>query len=324
MKIVLGVLMICFSGIFVNAATLDQMTLQFHLRTHRGQAEWNWTPIVNFEVWGKYERYSKFTVEITAPNGKPLFKMNCEHTGDSLDEYATIDTCGRDLEDGPASTLTGVFGFKIIQNDNNATLYTGKFTVGKYLYNPTKLPQFAKNFYYYVEYDWRLPLVYVGRWDEEYNPPQLFAWMWVKGDFNGQDPKAQLFYQGKKVAEASYGEDQTYLAEENPALRFSKLKFRFEAMVKPTEQTGRGGWWKLYENPGEYEIKLVRKGEVTRSVKFNIEKGFPVQNGVGKEVKNIYGGIMVQAQISGTADGTLTPAMLKSGWWGNSVSGMVQ
>lgn len=322
-KIILMGLLIFSFGVIANAATLDQMTLQFYLRTHRGQPEWNWTPLVNFEVWGKYERYAKFTVDITAPNGKPLFKMNCQHTGDSLDEYATIDGCGRELEDGPATTLTGVFGFKI-QDVNNAVLYTGKFTVDKYVYNPAKQPQFAKNFYYYVDYDWRLPIVYVGKWDEPYNPTQLFCWIWIKGDFNGQNPKAHLFYQGKKVAEASYGEDQSYRTEENPARGFSKMKFRFEAMIKPTEQSGRGMWWKLYENPGEYEIKLVRNGEVTRTTKFSIGKdGYPVQNGVGKEVKNIYGGIIVNSPISGTADGPINQAILKGGWWGNPISNLV-
>lgn len=322
--IFVSLLLIVFSA-FVDGATLDQMTLQFNLRTHRGQPEWRWTPKANFEVWGKYERYAKFTVLITAPNGTQIFKMDCQHEGDSLDEYATIDGCGNDLEASSATNMTGTFGFKIIQNDNNATLYSGKFTVDKYLFNPSKQPQFAKNFYYYVEYDWRLPVVYVGGWQEEYNPYQLFTWIWIKGDFNGQDPKAQLFYQGKKVAEASYGEDQTYIAEENPTLRFSKMKFRFEAMIKPTEQTSRGNWWKLYENPGEYEIKFVRKGEIARTAKFTIGKnGFPEQNGLGKEVKNVYGGIIVQGHISGTSDGTIRPAFLKSGWWGNPISGFAQ
>jgi len=321
-KIMFVSLLICAFSIFANAATLDQMSLQFNLRTHRGQPEWRWTPKVNFEVWGKYERFAKFTVLITAPNGNQLFKMDCRHEGDSLDEYATIDACGNDLEAEVATNLTGVFGFKIIQNDNNATLYSGKFTVDKYVFNPAKQPQFAKNFYYYVDYDWRLPLVYIGGWQEENTPYQLFTWIWIKGDFNNQDPKAQLFYQGKKVSEASYGEDQTYIAEENDARRFSKMRFRFEAMIKPTEQTGRNMWWKLYENPGEYEIKMIRNGEVTRTAKFTIGKnGFPEQNGIGKEVKGIYGGVLYQPQISGTADGSLNQTILKSGWWGNPISG---
>jgi hypothetical protein len=320
-KIILGILAIFMFSVFADAATLDQMSLQFYTRTNRGQSEWRWTPLVNFEVWGKYQRYDKFTVQITAPNGSELFKMTCKHTGDSLDEYATIDGCTNDADTD--TNLTGVFGFKIIQTDNNATLYSGKFTVGKHLYNPAKNPAFNKNFYYYIDYDWRLPMVYVGKWDEPNNPTQLFCWMWIKGDFNGQDPKAHLFYQGKKIAEASYGEDQSYSAEENPARNFSKMRFRFEAMIKPTEQSGRGMWWKLYENPGEYEIKLMRNGEITRSVKFNIDKGLPVQNGVGKEVKNIYGGIIVQSQISGTADGAINQTILKSGWWSNPISNLI-
>jgi hypothetical protein len=68
---------------------------------------------------------------------------------------------------------------------------------------------------------------------------------------------------------------------------------------------------------------LMRNGEITRSVKFNIDKGLPVQNGVGKEVKNIYGGIIVQSQISGTADGTINQTILKSGWWSNPISNLI-
>ncbi len=126
------------------------------------------------------------------------------------------------------------------------------------------------------------------------------------------------------MAETSFGADMTYSVEENDAAEFTRLQFRFNALIQKPEAS-YDSWWKLYENPGEYEIKVLRKGELARVIKFTIGKdGKPVESEIGKEIKSGYDGIIVPIQLVGNSDGTLNQTILKSGWWGNSISGITQ
>jgi hypothetical protein len=79
-------------------------------------------------------------------------------------EYLTLNDCGYRLEEPRSTNLTGVFGFTVEQTDaldnTNKVLYKGKFTVGRQVYNPSKMADRKKQFYYYVDQDWRLPLAF--------------------------------------------------------------------------------------------------------------------------------------------------------------------
>ncbi len=317
----IGFLLVMLTGsAFAQGAFLDKMSLNIHLRSHRGQAEWRWTPKISFDLKGKLSGASKITVEIISPNGKPFVKLECTpNTRD--DDWQTIADCGNDLEAASASTLTGVHGFQIKMGD--AVLYSGKFTVAKYLYNPAKNPAFNKNFYYYIDYDWRLPVAFVGSWKDEYTPTRLTAWVWIKGDQSEPQAVAQLIYQGKTVAETSFGTDMTYGAEENDAVAFSRLRFRFNALLEKPDSESYHSWWKVYENPGEYEIRALRRGVLARIFKFTIGKdGKPLESGIGKEIKEGYEMVVVPVKTEGASDGTLNQTLLKSGWWSNPISGL--
>lgn len=305
------------------------MSLNISLRSHRGQPEWRWTPRINFELRGKMSKSAAISVELTSPTGKQFVNLNCPNNGNPEDDWRAVEDCGNDLEADSSTNQTGVFGIQIKLTDElnglNKVLYSGKFTVNKYVYNPAKQPQFAKNFYYYIDYDWRLPIAYVGAWKDEYTPKQLFIWVWVKGNFDDTYPKAYLFYKGKQIGEAAYGGDLSYNAEENEPLKFTRLHFKFNALFAKPESASYDSWWKFYENPGDYEIKILRKGELARTLKFstNADANF-IESGIGKEVTVGYGGIVVPVVLSGTTDGTLNQTILKSGWWGNPISGLMQ
>lgn len=333
MKTKLLILSIFVLSVFAQSAfgepVADKMSLNINLQAHRSEAEWRWTPNANFDIRGNMPDSAAISLEYTLPTGKPFLKFDCYENGRSDDFVSNVIDCGNNTASEKSTNLTGIFGFKITMTDElngvNKVLYSGKFTVGKYVYNPAKQPQFAKNFYYYVDYDWRLTTAYVGTWKDEYTPLQLFTWVWIKADQSSPDAKAYLFYNGKKITETSYGADLLYGSEENDAIEFSRLRFRFNALFSKPDSESYNDWWKLYENPGEYEIKVLRKGELARALKFTIGKdGKPVESNIGKEIKETYGGIIVPVTLSGTTDGTLNQTVLKSGWWGNAISGLAQ
>jgi hypothetical protein len=315
-------------GIFAQEPLVDKMSIKIYFRAQRAEAEWRWTPKIDFNIFGKAADSVIWTVEYTLPNGKPFVKIDCSDNGNSQDTFSNVENCGNDLEWKDATNLTGNFGFQIRMTDElnsiNKVLYSGKFTVNKILYNPAKNPAFNKNFYYYVDYDWRMTTAYVGAWQTEFTPRHLFTWLWVKKSTTNLNSTGYLFYNGKKIGEASPSADMSYTPEENENADFTRLRFEFNAVYQKADAERKPDWWKLYENPGEYEIKILRAGELSRVLKFSIGKDGLVQTNIGKEVHEGYGGIIVPVQISGTTDGTLNQTILKSGWWGNPISGLVQ
>lgn len=317
-----GLMLILLSvGALAQAAFVDKTTLKINLRTHRGQAEWRWTPKIGFNLGGNLAESAKISVEFTDPAGKPLFKMDCAHDESGEIQWRTVSDCGNDLESDAATTQTGVHGFQI--KSANSVLYAGKFTVGKYLFNPAKNPAFNKNFYYYIDYDWRLPVAFVGSLKDEYTPRQLTAWLWIKGETSSPEAKAYLIYKGKTVSETSFGMDQEYVATENNALDFSRLRFKFNALLEKSDSDSYEGWWKVYENTGEYEIKVHRKGALARTFKFTIGKDAkPIAGGIGKEIAEGHDLTVVPVKIEGTSDGTINRALLNGGWWGNPISNL--
>jgi len=318
------VLITLSAGAFAQeeGAIVDKTTLKINLRTHRGQAEWRWTPKISFNLGGGVTDATKISFELTDPAGKSLFKSDCAHFETGAVEWRMVSDCGNDFEPDVAVTSTGVHGFQI--KSGATALYSGKFTIGKYLFNPAKNPAFNKNFYYYVDYDWRLPVAFVGSTKDEYSPRRLAVWLWIKGETSSPEAKGFLIYKGKTVAETSFGMDQEYIATENNALDFSRLRFRFNAMLeKPDGESYDRSWWGVYENPGEYEVRVERKGVPVRTFKFTIGKdGKPVQSGTGREIAEGHDLTIVPVRIEGTSDGTINPTLLKSGWWGNPISGL--
>jgi len=313
-------LLVCTGGVAAaQGVFVDKTTLNMNLRTHRGQAEWRWTPKISFNIGGTLSDSAKLVVEMSDPAGKKFVSLECSQSESGDIQWRTVSDCGNDLEATAASTLTGVHTFQI--KLANAVLYAGKFTVGKYLFNPAKNPAFNKNFYYYIDYDWRLPIAFVGSSKNEYSPRVLAAWVWIKGEISSPEAKAYLVYQGKTVSETTFGMDHEYVPPENEAVRFGRLRFKFNALLEKPEAAY--DWWRVYENPGEYEIRVTRKGELARVFKFTIGRdGKPAESGIGQEIKEGYDVIVVPVRIEGTSDGALNQTLLKSGWWGNPISGL--
>jgi hypothetical protein len=59
-------------------------------------------------------------------------------------------------------------------------LFKGKFTVGRQVYNPSGQADRTKQFYYYVDQDWRLPLAGVAAVNDD-QVQNLHVETWIKG-----------------------------------------------------------------------------------------------------------------------------------------------
>ena len=79
----------------------------------------------------------------------------------------------------------------------------------------------------------------------------------------------------------------------------------------------------LNRNPGEYEVKVLREGELARSAKFTVgADGRLVDNGITQ--RNNLGGLamILPVKVIGAADGQWDPSAWKMGaFYGNPLTG---
>src|SRR5262252_1342564 len=337
---------------------INKPSVQITLRTHqqyfrngqRDEETWSWTPRISYRVNGPVAAGSQLSVDFTLPSGKPWIHFDC-NTNETKPGYWWETECGvntDDVKDEQASIETGIASFKInLKNElegKNATLFAGKFKVEKFHVGVVDLPKFKNNFSYYVNYDWNLPIAYVYAYDDmdiragnrpsETEARLSFA-VWFKGDPKTIDYAkyvAYLYYQGKLVADSNSGEHYgasgcqiTNAASYESSNTYCRHYFTVNATVWDKQAQFHPQDFKMYDNPGEYEIKILENGKLARTAKFTMgPNGKLVDTGIGSENKLGTGRIVVPVQIVGDQDGPWDRNAFKTdAFFGNPLNGFV-
>lgn len=348
-----------FSSGSVSAQTVNRPSIQITLRTHQqfyrnGQEDqdtWSWTPRIAYRVVGPISAGSQLSVEFTLPSGKPWIKLDC-NTNETKDGYWWQTECGmnsNDVKDEQATIETGLAGIKILLKNelegSNKTLFTGKFKVDKFHVGVVDLPKFKNNFSYYVNYDWAMPFGYVYGYDgmdirAGYRPSDTEARLsfatWFKGDPKNIDYGkyvAYLYYKGQLVADSAGGDNKygdtaclvTNAAYHESANTYCLRKFVVNAIVWDKQPESHPRDFKMYENPGEYEIKILQNGKLARTAKFTMGSNYQiVDTGIGPKNNLGTGRIVVPVQIIGDQDGPWDRNAYKTdAFFGNPLSGFV-
>jgi hypothetical protein len=322
--LILTIILLSLSVSHGFAQSLRPLSINFLTNANFDNAEWTWTPMVTFSVRGPIESGSIITVEYTLPGGKPFVTAKCETYPAETGELRRFDLCGKDLPSVKTINQTGKFGFQIKlgkASGESKVLYAGKFDVGRQLYNPDGVAEKNKQFYYFIDYDSLLQFAYVGTYSGDLSN-NLYSQFWIKNRIDDKSAvSGLLFYQGRQVAEISASFLMDALPKENPKQEYQLIGLNFQALMDKPPSDGMNDWFRVFENPGDYEIRLMRGGKPARALKFSIGKdGKPVPNGIGKEL--ITAGIIVPAVILGDTDGVFNKAAWKDGVFGNPVSGL--
>jgi hypothetical protein len=346
------------TGPTINKSSI-QITLRTHLQYYRNGQEdqemWSWTPRIVYRVNGPISAGSQLSVDFTLPSGKSWIKLDCNTKETGAGSWWETE-CGmnsNDVKDQDASIETGPAGFKInLKNElegANTALFAGKFKVEKFHVGVVDLPKFKNNFAYYVNYDWNLPIGYIYAADTSdhklYHPPseteaRLNFVTWFRGEpklMNYGKYIAYLYYQGKLVADST-AEPDTYSitscqvmnaadhGDDPQPLTYCRREFGIKAMVWDKQPQFRPpSYFKMYENPGEYEIKILENGKLARTAKFTMgPNGQLVDTGIGAQNNLGTARIVVPVQIIGDQDGQWDRNAYKTeSFFGNPVSGLV-
>jgi hypothetical protein len=299
---------------------------------------WSWMPEVAFLVAGPVTTGSAFVIDFTNEAGAPWYSVECETGQIPAGQFERISTPAVTTHVDKRTTLsTGTFGFTIrLKNElagTNQTLFTGKYKVGKF-HVGNNLPQFKNQFEYYVDQDWNLPIGYLYfDYVGDQNMPPLNVSMWFRGALDDTKVAAYLFYNGKQIASTK---EQTGRAASDAVVLTNGND------TDPRWERWRFGWWNvrgynldtstanntsqlffLNKNPGDYEVKVLRDGNLARTARFTVgPDGRLVDNGIAQ--KNQLGGLamILPVKVLGEAEGKWDAAAWKTGaFYGNPLEG---
>jgi hypothetical protein len=285
------------------------------LTSYKGEYNdiWSWIPTVKFTAPGPPSG-AHYYVEVAQPGGAPWVKLKCVGNADG-----TGYDCGNSNDLEKEGTLaTGVFPFAIkLRNPldgTDKTLFTGRAKVEKVLSSGNLRPN-SKEFVYYANQDWNLPIgyVFIG------NNDNLYVRFWVRGE-DTASIEAHLFYRGREVgvfesngfqygasrcsADIEYRPTRDAGAAAPQGAKWARMDCPFQTVTtKPNPNSP--DWHIISANPGEYEVKVLRNKRLARVLKFSISPdGQIVNNGIasgnGMALDNF---IFVPVQVVGDMDG---------------------
>ena len=341
-----------------NSFAQDQPTIAkdsvqvtaFTLSSYKGDYKiFSWVPRMQFRVNGPIASGSQLYAEFTVPGIGPWVKFDCK-TQETQKGYWWQPECGgRDgIAEDKGITYTGPVSFTIkMRNElmgGDVTLFTGKMKVAKVHSNETG-PDYVNHFVYYVDQDWNLPIGYVF-YDRDdvagWNKPLFSFAFWTRGEINGSfEPHlfhagkevGKMFSDGEQVGKPSCGtseveDNPTHITEPHGQFIWTRLKCSFST-VRGWNKTGEpntgmfGPMYLMSENAGDYEIKILYKGHLVRSIKFAVDAdGKITDNGIATTNKLGNNRVIVPVQVLGDSDGPWDKNAWKTdAYYGNPLTG---
>jgi hypothetical protein len=347
-----------FSSFTKSAHAQDQPTIAkdsvqiraFTVNVYKGNYDnWSWLPIIDFRVNGPIPSGGQLYVEFNLPTGKWV-SFDCPTEETAAGRWWKNTNCGgRDIGEEKASLYTGMVNFAIkMRNElagSDMTLFNGKAKVEKAHSNEAG-PKAVNKWVYFINHDWNMPIGYVYLTPNDldgWNRPDFHVAFWVRGDPYKFDP--HVFYQGKEIGrisidgtiagaagcEAKVENNTTHYVEDALPQKakwarvecdFPNIKGASKGIETPSPIPGQvGNLFIMADNPGDYEVKVLRENKLARSLKFTLAPGGSFDNGIAKNSKLGSDRVIVPVQILGTLDGTWDRNGWKDAFYGNPLTG---
>jgi hypothetical protein len=316
---------------------------------------WSWVPDIKYSVNGPIASGSRLYVEFTIPGSGPWLKFDCATEATQAGYSMKTECGGRQIPEDKGSTYSGPVNFSIrLANElagSETTLFSGKMQVGKARSNEAG-PKAANHFVYYVDHDWNLPIGYVfyernDNWNEgdplRWSKPSFNVAFWTRGEVSGF-AEPHLFYDGKEVGKlyndgqevgnpnCSTSEVQNNVTQSTtadaPKFVWTRWKCTFYNVLpwnktRDKNETMFGRLHLFNENPGEYEVKILFKGRLIRSLKFAVDaEGKLVHNRIAATNRLGSDRMIVPVHVIGDLDGPWNRTAWKTdAFYGNPLSG---
>ena len=318
----------------------DSLLIQAHTvgNFHQDYDVYSWVPQVSFRINGPVESGSVLWMDVNTPAGEIKFDLPTEEIAKGHSKMITggaTATHQGDIPEDQSLKYTGPVDFSIhVRNDISGPvdtlLYTGKFNVANVHSNENGKPD---HMVYYVDQDWRLPIAYVylnHEGADGKNQPTIAAEFWVRGEKVAGAFKPHFLYQGNEVGKIIFEGDLEMGAASADPDTYGSTETSFPV---DTSQLPEGGIWQrvvckfpnIYDfnngdafqtvpgqtgtphilkgNPGDYEIKVLRDGKPSRSIKFSVGDDGKLDYSLEKSNQFHHDVMIVPVQILDDQDG---------------------
>lgn len=299
----------------------------------------SWVPLIRFSQFYNNEKELNYTVEYYNPDGSAWYSEKLESSGRNADRTVLYQSPSpyAGVLDTKSTNGTGVYPFKIINQDTKEILYQGKFKVGKF--SRAYSPQEKNKFDFFVEHDWLLPFGMIGfhHSDIEIGGVPPLVSVWLKGDVGASELEGRVFYQGRQIASTKDGDGASGVSDyDNRSSEYAaafvpnNIWKRWEFSWGNFRVDNNGGFNRDYypkahyadKNPGEYTVKIYRGGTQIREMIFTVgADGKFVAPAYTNQIPLPYHRIILPVKIIGTTEKWDAAAWKTDSFYGNPLSG---
>jgi hypothetical protein len=295
----------------------------------------SWIPNVAFDVFYDDSARLRYVAEFFHPDGSPWFSETLRQGLLSNDKTVAFQSDNsNELLNTKAVTTTGTYGVKIANSKTNEVIFQGKFKVGKFK-SKSNEPRYKNDFDFYVEHDWLLPIGYLGfESGTSWESPMPTIYLWFKGDVEEKELEARLFYNGQEIAttdtpeqsDINEGGERFSSSKSSPDLHQWRLWeftwFNFRVANGSRYIRGKPNMKFTEDMPGEYTVKVFRKGVQVREAKFRVGlDGLFVDSGLAGQINIINYTVILPVKVMGTQDKWNAAAWKTDAFYGNPLSG---
>jgi hypothetical protein len=300
----------------------------------------SWVPTLSFDLFYDNKIDVNYVAEYSNPDGSSWFTEDLDHsTYDPAPETGTTNYHSKDafnnLQTKSTATI-GTFGIKIKNRDTGEVVFQGKFKVNKFAWDDT--PQDKNKFDFFVEHDWLLPIGYVGFNENmgfDIGAKPIDVSVWLKGSIDRADLEARVFFKGQQIATTNSGgmanrteeigtEHSIYTTDVHDwkLWHFEWMKtFLYENGGQFNRDDYPGAFF-ADKNPGEYTVKIYRKGIQVRELKFTIGPDARiVDGGYQKPMTLTEYKVMVPVKVIGATEKWNATAWQTDAFYGNPLTG---
>jgi hypothetical protein len=306
----------------------------------KGQRNYSsWVPLIRFNQFYNEEKVLNYRVEYFNPDGSAWYGEELESSGRNADRtvlYKSPSPYGNGVLDTKSTNGTGVYSFKITNQDTKEVLFQGKFKVGKF--SRAYSPQEKNKNGFYVEHDWLLPFGTIGFHFSgfEIGGMNPMVDVWLKGDINRDELEGRVFYKGQQIASTKDGANGSGANSVNERMGEYAAAFEQDVWKQWRFQWGdllfdnngsfnRENYPKAFyldKNAGDYTVKIYRGGTQIRELGFSVgADGKFVVPAYTSQIPMPYHAIVLPVKVVGTAEKMNAAAWKTDAFYGNPLSG---
>lgn len=318
-----------------NVPKFLRSTVEVTVKTEHLNYVSKFIPKIRFDSYYDGSSKLRYVAEWTKADGSPWFTEQLDTNYYSRDSTMNFKSPYSDETfQANATGAIGAFGVKVTDSKSGATIFQGKFKVGKL---PMDTDPQKKNYnLFYVDDDWSLPVGAVGfdfdNWHNDQLNPSVF--LWFKGSLDTKDFEARLFQNNQMVASTDDGGyiNSGYRRGEDCFLKrelcsYTLWKFHWTNFILENNDYGRSKYPNAIftrDKPGEYVVKIFHKGVQVRELKFAVDsRGFLAANPYAEQVPMAFGGLVVPVKVMGTLDKPNPAAVKNEMFYGNPLPNFV-